>query len=149
MQISVGANDIVADAGTYTVKIGSQHAARTEFLASTTDNIRSVQSISKYRAPDLRPASGRGAWLAITHPDQLAAANQLRTHRASMSNLSTHVVSINDVINQYGYGLPLPAAIRGFLGYAVANWTEGPRYVMLFGDATVNPRNLDLSLIHI
>ena len=143
VQIAVGANDIVAENGTYTVKVGSQHPARTEFLASTTENIRSVQSITKYRAPDLRPANGRGAWLAIAHPDQLAAANQLRTHRASMSNLSTQVVSINDVINQYGYGLPLPAAIRSFLGYAVANWTEGPRYVVFFGDATVNPRNLD------
>ena len=146
VQILVGANDIVNENADYTVKIGTSHAASTEFYATSTANASPVKAISKYRAPELRPANGRGAWLAITHSDLLAAAQQLRAHRATMSNLSTHVVTIQDVINQYGYGLPLPQAIRNYLSYALANWTEAPRYVVLFGDATVNPRNLNCPL---
>ncbi len=146
VRIAIGTGDVAADGGFYTVKVGSSHAAGTEFYATTTANAAAVKSLSKYRAADLRPANGRGAWLAIAHPDLLAAAQQLAAHRAAASDLSTHVVAIGDVINQYGYGLPLPEAIRNFLRYAVANWTEGPRYVVLFGDATVNPRNLDCPL---
>jgi len=146
VRVAIGAGDVVAEGGGYTVKVGSSHAAGTEFLATTTANAAAVKSLSKYRATDLKPANGRGAWLAIAHPDLLGAAQQLAGHRSVASNLSTHVVAIGDVINQYGYGLPLPEAIRNFLRYAVANWAEGPRYVVLFGDATVNPRNLDCPL---
>jgi hypothetical protein len=57
--------------------------------------------------------------------------------------MSTYVVDVADIVNQYGYGLPLPRSIQDYLSYALSAWELPPSYVLLLGDATQNPRNLD------
>ena len=132
-------------AGLYTYTFGTNdHPAGTRFIATTTANVLKAAAISRYTPRSLDPPGGRAEWLAISHSRFLAEARRLAAHRASGAYLamSTHVVDVEDVVNQYGYGLPLPAAIRDYLAYALGHWQSPPRYVTLFGDATVNPRNL-------
>jgi hypothetical protein len=112
------------------------------FIATNTAGLKTPAAISKYTAPSLDPPGG-AEWLAITHPNFMPAAQTLAAHRAQpdFGDLQTAVVSIEDVINQYGYGLPLPDAIRAYLAHALATWDLPPRYVLLVGDATVNPHH--------
>jgi hypothetical protein len=53
------------------------------------------------------------------------------------------VVDIEDVFDEFGFGVHGPRAIRDFLRYASLNWTRKPRYVLLVGDATYDPRNYE------
>lgn len=131
----------IEGSGAYTYKIGSQHGRGSTFIAATSDSVLSVDNLSRYTPVSLDPPGKRAAWVAITHGNFRAAADQLAGYRAT--KMSTFVVNVADVINQYGYGLNTPAAIRDYLTYALGNWNEAPRYVTLIGDATVNPRNLD------
>ncbi|MEJ2749978.1 MAG: C25 family cysteine peptidase, partial [Anaerolineae bacterium] len=124
-----------------TYNIGSSHAAGAEFIATTINNVH-TPTISQYVPTSLEPAGGGTDWLAITHADFAAQAQTLASHRASFSNLQTMVVDIEDIVNQYGYGLPLPSAIRDYLNHSLS-WTPQPHYVVIFGGATLNPRNLD------
>lgn len=128
--------------GTYT--FGQNHAGGSKFIATTTDNIKTVLGIEEYVPPNLNPPDGRTEWLLITHPSLLTPATQLAAHRANaqFGGLDTQIVNIQDIINQYGYGLPLPAAVRNYLMYALGNWTVAPSYVVMFGDAHLNPRRL-------
>ena len=103
--------------------------------------------ITKYVGASLTPPGGGAKWVAIAHNSLLAPANELATFRNTFSGLSTHVVDVQDVINQYGYGLPLPSAINTWLASAMATWTPTPGYLVLFGDATINPKNLDCPLL--
>jgi uncharacterized repeat protein (TIGR01451 family) len=82
--------------------------------------------------------------VAISHEDFLGAANDLAAHRSQVryGGLDTHVVDYADVINQYGYGFPVPAAIRDFLDHGLDDWSPAPTYALLVGDATYNPRQL-------
>lgn len=144
--VQIGMENFISNTGstTYTWRIGRSHGAEARFIAATISNTRSPQ-IEQYVAPDLDPASGGADWIAISHADFLSQANQLAAHRAdnTYTGLSTHVVDVADVINQYGYGLPLPDAIHNYLGYALANWDPAPRYVLLVGDANFNPLHRD------
>ncbi|MFQ5398405.1 MAG: C25 family cysteine peptidase [Anaerolineae bacterium] len=142
VQIELSNGDIVG-AGPYTYTIGSMHNAGATFIATTAANVLPATAISQYTPVSLDPASG-AEWVAISHRDLITAASQLAAHRAdpAFGGLKTHVVDIEDVINQFGYGLPLPQAITDFLAYAVVNWSVAPSYVTLFGDATINPRQL-------
>jgi hypothetical protein len=51
------------------------------------------------------------------------------------------VVDVDDVYDEYGYGSKSPDAIRDFLRSAQTRWRKAPRFAMLVGDASWDPRN--------
>ena len=60
----------------------------------------------------------------------------LLAHRAA-EGLRVAKVDVQDIYDEFNYGLIDPEAIRSFLAYAYHNWNSGgepPRYVMLVGD---------------
>lgn len=112
----------------------------TQLMATVTDNVKQPLSVEAYTAVDITPISNQAEWLTIIHPNVQEAATQLATHRQTQSNLTTHIVTITDIINQFGNGFATPAAIRNYLTYALGKWDTPPKYVLLFGDATLNPQ---------
>lgn len=72
------------------------------------------------------------AWREAVQP--LAAARQAR-------GLVTQVVSIEDIFAEWGGGERSVAALRGFLRWTAQNWATAPRYVLLVGDASYDPRD--------
>ncbi len=93
--------------------------------------------LSVYTAVPITPAGGAD-WVAITHPLFRAEMERLADHREKLG-LRPHVVDIDAIINQVGYGYALPAAIQTYLGEAILTWETIPRYAVLGGDATINP----------
>ena len=112
------------------------------FIVTTISNLKQP-SIQKLNPVSLNPANHQAEWLIITHPSLLEAANRLANYRKTQSGMTTHVATIDDIINQYGYGFPYPEAIRQYLIHAHESWQKPPRYVVLLGDATINPRQLE------
>ncbi|MBK8986046.1 MAG: DUF11 domain-containing protein [Chloroflexi bacterium] len=141
-QINLSSSDI-SGSGPYTYTFTGLDAADGRYLATTSANVRSVKQISQYIPHSLQPAGGAD-WIAISHNLFITEAQRLAAHRADpqFGGLAAHVVDINDLINQFGYGLPLPESIRHYLGYALATWPTAPSYVVLVGGGTINPRNL-------
>jgi len=133
--------DNISGSGPYTFQVGSNHAAGARFIATTANATLTAVSISRYTPTNINPPGGAD-WIAISHNNFLPAAVALANHRANLG-LTTYVVNINDIVNQYGYGFHLPGAIRSYLQYALGAWATPPSYVTIFGDATINPRNLD------
>lgn len=129
--------------GVYLYQVGRTHGDQAKFIATTLANLRQPLSITPYTPPSLDPPAPGAEWLAISHANFLPAAQQLANHRAQpdFGGLTTHVVDIADVVNQYGYGLAMPEAIRAYLAYAYYSWSPRPAYVTFFGDATSNPLN--------
>ncbi len=142
VSIPIAPPDIV----TNTIRIGGIFAPNNQFIVTAAENMRSPIDITPYTPPNIMPASGAD-WVAISHQDFMTAAVELAAHRADpqFGGLQTHVVDVTDIINQYGYGLPLPEAIRAYLRQAIG-WQTPARYVTLFGDATINPRQIECQL---
>jgi hypothetical protein len=131
----------VSGAGPYTLTFGgAQPAADSRFIVS--GQLLVPLAIDQYIPPDLNPAEGVADWVAITHRDFLTETNRLASHRADpvYGGLAAHVVDIEDVVNQYGYGLAMPRAINDYLRHALVHWAQAPSYLLLVGDATDNPR---------
>ncbi len=53
---------------------------------------------------------------------------------------SVAVVSVDNVYDEFSFGERTPYAIRDFLQTAAAAWTDKPHYLLLAGDASVDPR---------
>src|SRR5690606_29842199 len=133
----------IGGTGPYVYTLGSDRPAG-EYIATTTGNLLNPLAITRYDVPDINPAGNGADWVAISHEDFIGNANQLASHRQNSlyGGLDTHIVNIDDVINQYGYGFPVPGAVNAYLNYAMANWSPAPTYLLLIGDATLNPRQL-------
>ncbi len=79
-------------------------------------------------------------FLILGHPTLLAQLEPLRRLRAQQG-LATSLVDVTDVYDEFAYGQKTPYAIRDFLRHAALAWHRPPRYVLLVGDATFDPRN--------
>jgi hypothetical protein len=51
------------------------------------------------------------------------------------------VVLTDDIYDEFSFGEHSPQAIRDFLQTATKNWATKPKYLLLAGDASVDPRN--------
>ncbi len=113
------------------------------YLAVTPTAYKAVTSIQKHTNSDLRRAR-TADYVIITHENfyqQAMALESLHENWNSEARLETEVVKISDVINEFGWGIVDPSAIRDFLVYAQNNWGN-PRYVLLMGDGHYDYKNL-------
>lgn len=80
-------------------------------------------------------------YLIITHRLFSRAAARLAAHRSSFSGVRTAVIDIQDIYDEFAYGVADPAAIRLFLRHAFEHWSApAPATVLLLGDASWDPR---------
>ncbi len=78
----------------------------------------------------------------ITAIQFLEAAERLAIHRSGTSGISTKVVVIDDIYNEFGSGRSDPTALRNFAKYQYDN-NENFKYLLLFGDATYDFRHIN------
>jgi hypothetical protein len=56
--------------------------------------------------------------------------------------LRVKVVDIEDIYDEFSYGIKSPQALKDFISYAYHNWTPpAPGYVLLVGDGTYDPKD--------
>lgn len=90
----------------------------------------------------LKKRSNSADYVIITTPELAAAAANL-ARRQQYKGLETMVVDIEDVYDEFNYGIASPQAIKDFLAYAYRNWLgQGPEYVVLAGEGTYDYKNI-------
>ncbi|RMG44511.1 MAG: hypothetical protein D6718_09920 [Acidobacteria bacterium] len=106
---------------------------------------------------DSLKAAGNGAdWLVIAYRPLLDTSpgsqlNRLVSHRQAQG-LTTALVDIDDVYDEFSYGIADPQAVRDFIAYTLGrdpatglcgapNWSPAPRYVLLVGDGSWDHKN--------
>ncbi len=84
-------------------------------------------------------------YVIITHPLFAQAAEKLAQYRSSIApeKLTTRVVLIDRIFNEFSSGNLDPSAIRNFLKYAFENWKDKPFYVLLLGDGDYDYLNTE------
>ena len=93
-----------------------------------------------YNEPSTWNAATNGATLVIlSNRAFLTAANALKSARIAQG-YSTVVVDVQNVYDEFSYGHHSPQAIRDFL-QRTRSWKTVPRYAILLGDASFDPRN--------
>ncbi len=126
-----------------TLQFADASAPPREYIALTTAQ-RKTPTLALDAASNLRSGNNRADYLIIAHGDFVATVQALRTFRETQQ-LYSQVVNVQDVYDEFNYGVVDPQAIRDFLAYAYANWTGGgqwspPSYVLLVGDGTYDPK---------
>ncbi len=91
-------------------------------------------TIVKDTPSSLKDLSNSAGYLLISHPNFIEQANLLADFRRGQG-YRVQVVDVQDVYDEFNYGIFSPEAIRDFIAFAYANWTApAPSYVLLMGD---------------
>jgi len=135
---------VESEGDAYAVSFSDEAAGQRRYLAVSSIAIKEPMRIAPADHADLRAADNQADYVVITHPDFRESLQPLVEWRKSRG-LEVTVVTIEEVYDEFSYGLADPTAIRDFLRYAHEHWAEpAPRYVLLVGDASYDYRdNLD------
>lgn len=111
------------------------------YLVLTNDRIRAPDHWKLWRTANLKNTDNRVDYLLITPREFLPAAKPLIRFRSSRQ-LKARAVAVEDIYNEFNYGMVDPQAIKDFLSYAYHSWKRpAPTYVLLLGDATYDYRD--------
>lgn len=102
--------------------------------------LRPVQVEQATSHPDLYANENGADYIVIGPMDLLEPLDPLVSLRASQG-FKTAMIPIEAVYDQFGAGIPEPESIRQFLNYAIENWFPVPKYLLLVGDATYDPKS--------
>ncbi len=91
---------------------------------------------------NLNLSSNAADLVIIAHKNLITATAPLVAQRQS-EGLAVSVVDIEDVYDEFDFGLHGPQAIKNFLSRTATSWTTKPRYAILLGDSTHDPRNYE------
>jgi hypothetical protein len=122
--------------GSYRVSF-TPAAPDTSYLALSLVAASTPVSVTPDTPSTLKRKTNRANYLVIAPSELKEPAERLAGHRQSRG-LDTMVVELQDIYDEFNYGLSNPGAIRDFLSYAYSKWKKGPRYVVLAGVGTLD-----------
>ena len=119
-------------------------------LPEAEDRVLTVTPGSKLARPvrivldqpsNLRRTEHQADYVMITHGSLREAIEPLANFHRSRG-LAVSMVDVEDVYDEFSFGIEDPRAIREFLSFAFERWTRpAPRFVLLVGDASWDARN--------
>jgi hypothetical protein len=107
-------------------------------LALTEDQFK-TPAIRANRPSSWAEAEGYD-FLIIAHRNFIKSVRPLKNQRES-EGLSVAIVDTEDAYDEFSFGAKDPQALKDFLRYARKHWSRKPKYVLLVGDASYDPRD--------
>jgi hypothetical protein len=94
---------------------------------------------------NLRGIDEGAKFIIITHKNFSGQAERLKTYRETESKIpiSTIVVDVETIYNEFSGGILDVSAIRDFIKYAFDNWQVKPEFFLLFGKGTFDYKNIE------
>ena len=123
----------------YSARVQAADAPRT-LLAFAATLVQSPAAITANVPSNWNLPTNGADMLIVTHKNFRQAIEPLANLRRSQG-LVVQVVDVDDVYDEYSYGTHTPVAIKSFLMSAAASWSRKPKYLLLVGDSSWDPRN--------
>ena len=93
-----------------------------------------VAKLYKNTSSDLVASENSADYIIITHKDFIETSKRLANHR-EQEGLKSYIVDVEDIYDEFNYGLMDPSAIKDFISHAYYNWSPPhPLYILLMGD---------------
>ena len=121
----------------------------TEYFCVSDKYYLNVDSIRVDNPSDYRNIDNGADYIIISHPNFSGVAERLKTLRmnnfpdTNIPNPRILIADVNEIYDEFSYGLLDPYAIKNFIQYCFENWqTPAPTYVVLLGDMSYDYRKL-------
>ncbi|HUN89365.1 MAG TPA: C25 family cysteine peptidase [Terriglobales bacterium] len=126
--------------GTYSASFNNDGSAPGIYYAYTDAVVANPLAVTYHQPSSLSASTNAADLLIIAHGDFIASLAPLVKDR-QQQGLKVKVVDVDDVYSEFDFGEHSPYAMQSFLQLAAATWSTAPRWLLLAGDASVDPRN--------
>jgi hypothetical protein len=125
----------------YSVTLSAPKGAQRLLMALADDQASRPASMAIKGPPsNLRDAGREADLVIVTRREFFESLRPLQTLRESQG-LSVAIVDITDIYDEFSYGEKSPKAIKDFLLETRRSWHKPPRFALLVGDASLDPKN--------
>ena len=132
---------IELEGGTYTLTFQDEITDLKGYWVGGADNLLSISSIEMDAVSSLQSLENQADYIMITHQEFWDEVEDLRDYRINQG-LSTVLVDVQDIYDEFSYGIIDIYAIQAFLAYTYDNWVDpAPTYVLLVGDGHYDPKD--------
>jgi uncharacterized repeat protein (TIGR01451 family) len=132
----------VAQNGSYALQanVPWTSSGRHAFIALSDAALALPAALATHQPSNLHSPQLGAEAIMLAAPQFVAQTQPLATQRRAEGR-SVAVVNMDAVYDEFNFGERTPFAIRNFLRAATTVWTIKPHYLLLTGDASVDPRN--------
>lgn len=128
---------VVADGASFSALIPAARSRR--FYTVEDAAMLQPVSIVANNTETLSDPSNNASFVIISHSDFLTEAQTWAAYRQGQG-INTKVVDVQEIYDEFNFGVLSAESIKSFLRMTSTGWASAPGYVLLIGDATVNPR---------
>lgn len=124
----------------YSITLTAPGTGTRTLLAFADAQVKQAAKVAANKLSTWRQSSNSADLVIIAYGDFTSSLQSLQSLRNSQG-LQTQLVDVEDVYDEFNFGNKSPQALKDFLSYARTSWTKAPRYVLLGGTASFDPRN--------
>jgi photosystem II stability/assembly factor-like uncharacterized protein len=132
--------EISGGKGSYQISVGVVSSGPRRLLVASNARLSRAAALTMNRPSALRTPKHEADLLIVTRRDLFNALQPLVGLRQAQG-LKVEMADIEDVFDEFNNGTRSPQAVKDFLAYTQKQWSRAPRYVLLVGDASYDPRD--------
>ncbi|MGD8307550.1 MAG: type IX secretion system sortase PorU, partial [Ignavibacteria bacterium] len=137
-------NPVLQSGGDYRFRTEETEGSISKYFAVGNNNYLTPVNPVSVNNSNLRGIQDGAKYIIITSDEFMSPANRLKDYRENLAlvPISTIIINIDEIMNEFSAGITDPTAIRDFVKYAYDNWTNQPEYLLLFGKGTYDAKNV-------
>ena len=112
-----------------------------EYIAFSSSAFLTPSIIGEVANQNLRNTSSDVEYVIVSHPDFLVSAERLADFHQEKDDISSVIVTPQQIYNEFSSGVQDVSAIRDFLRMLYKRPNSKLKYVLLFGDGSYDPKN--------
>ncbi len=138
-------NPVLLSGGDCKFQIAETEGSVSKYIGLSNKNFLTPVNPVSVENSDLRGIQDGAKYIIISPKEFLDAANRLKNFRESEAvvPISTIVVRVDQIFNEFSCGILDVSAIRDFIKYAYDNWQITPESVLFFGKGTFDYKNTE------
>jgi len=124
----------------YTLQFVVPGSGSRTLLAFSGTQVKSAAAVEANQPSGWYQAGWGADMVMISHASFIDSLKPLKMLREAQG-LTVALIDVEDIYSEFGFGNKSPQALKDFLLRARVNWQKPPRFVLLVGDASFDPRN--------
>ena len=138
-------NPVLLSGGECRFQITENQGYVSKYLCIENDNYKTPSNPVEVNNSNLHGISNGAKFIIITHENFKDAAERLKAHRENKAKvkISTIIIDIQEILNEFSCGMVDVSAMRDFLKYAYENWQIKPEYVLFFGSGNYDYKDIE------
>jgi hypothetical protein len=124
----------------FAVTVSDPSPGTRTLYAFTNDQAMSPVSIVANQPSNWGQAGHGADMVIITNSIFVSQMSPLVSLKTSQG-LRVSVIDVNDLYDEFNFGQKDPQAVKSFLTYTQSNWFPAPRFVLMAGKASYDPKN--------